>query len=119
MQMPIYRAASRELLNQATDDLAAGDSRGASGKAWDSAAQMLEAVAEQRGWQHDNNFLLFQTTVRLTEETGDEQFIALFHIAASLHTNYCEDWEPPEMVASGIRAVGRLLDKLEPLLGQP
>ena len=92
MQTPIYCAASRELLNQATDDLAAGDSREASGKAWDAAAQMVKAVAQQRGWQHGNHFLLFQTINRLAEETGDDQLALLLGVAGNLHTNFRENW---------------------------
>ena len=116
MQTPTYRAASRELLAQATRELDAGDSRQASEKAWGAAAQMVKAVAQDRGWQHDNHFLLYQTGDRLAEETGDEQIIALFQVAGNLHTNFYENWQPVESVAAGIRFVGQLLDKLEPLL---
>ena len=116
MQTPTYRTASRELMAQATEELAAGDSRQASEKAWGAAAQMVKAIAQDRGWRHDNHFLLFQTATWLAQETSDQEISDLFHVAASLHTNFYENWEPQESVASGIRAVTRLLDKLEPLL---
>ena len=116
MQTPTYRAASRELLAQATRELDAGDSRQASEKAWGAAAQMVKAVAQDRGWQHDNHFLLFQTANRLAEETGDRQIITLMSTAGNLHTNFYENWLPPATVASGIQDVELLLDKLEPLL---
>ena len=73
MQTPTYRAASRGLLAQATRELDAGDSRQASEKAWGAAAQMVKAVAQDRGWQHDSHPLIFQTGDRLAEETGDDQ----------------------------------------------
>ena len=46
-----YRDSSRSLLSQAKTELAAGDVRQASEKAWGAAAQMVKAIAEQRGWQ--------------------------------------------------------------------
>ncbi len=116
MQTPTYRTASRELIGQANRELAAGDSRQASEKAWGSAAQMVKAVAQDRGWQHNNHILLFQNATRLAEETGDRQIMNLFHVAGSLHTNFYENWLPPAMVDSGIQDVEMLLDKLEPLL---
>ena len=45
-----YRDDSRSLLAQARDELARGDVRQASEKGWGAAAQILKAVAEQRGW---------------------------------------------------------------------
>ena len=116
MQTPTYRAASRGLLAQATRELDAGDSRQASEKAWGAAAQMVKAVAQDRGWQHDSHPLIFQTGDRLAEETGDDQIIALLHIAGNLHTNFYENWLSATSVGAGIRFVGQLLDKLEPLL---
>ncbi len=91
MQTPTYRAASRELLDQATRELAAGDSRQASEKAWGAAAQMVKAIAQDRGWQHNNHFLLYQTATRLAEETSDRQIFSLFHTAGNLHTNFYEN----------------------------
>ena len=116
MQTPTYRTASRELMAQATEELAAGDSRQASEKAWGAAAQMVKAVAQDRGWRHDNHFLLYQAINSLADETGDRQIISLFHTAGNLHTNFYENWHPVGVVASGIEDVAMLLDKLEPLL---
>ena len=112
MQAPTYRAASRELLGQATRELAAGDSRQASEKAWGAAAQMVKAVAQNRGWQHNNHFLLFQTADRLAQETGDQQIASLFTAASGLHVNFYENWLPPGSVEVGVRDMEILLDKL-------
>ena len=116
MQTPTYCAASRELMAQAANELANGDSRQASEKAWGAAAQMVKAIAQDRGWRHDNHFLLYQAVDSLAQETGDRQIISLFHIAGNLHTNFYENWHPAGVVASGIEDVAMLLDKLEPLL---
>ena len=44
-----YREASRHLLAQAHGELYAGDVRQASEKGWGAAAQVVKAIAEQRG----------------------------------------------------------------------
>ncbi len=116
MQTPTYRAASRELIAQAANELAASDSRQASEKAWGAAAQMVKAIAQDRGWRHDNHFLLYQAVNSLAQETGDRQMVTLFGHAGNLHTNFYENWLPPATVAVGIQDVEQLLDKLEPLL---
>ncbi len=96
--------------------MAQGDPRQASEKGWGAAAQMLKAVADQRGWQHNSHFLIHQIVRSLVEETGDSQIFTLFQVAGYLHTNFYENWDTPEGVASGLRNVGLLLDKLDPLL---
>ena len=116
MQTPTYRTASRELMAQATEELAAGDSRQASEKAWGAAAQMVKAIAQDRGWRHDNHFLLYQAVNSLADETGDRNMVTLFGHAGNLHTNFYENWLPPATVEVGIQDVEQLLDKLEPLL---
>ena len=116
MQTSRYRSASRVLLGQAIRELADGDARQASEKGWGAAAQMVKAVAEDRGWQHNGHALLYEVVRSLAEGTSDGQVSTLFHVAGNLHTNFYEDWFSPEVVASGLRDVESLLDKLEPLL---
>ena len=77
---------------------------------------MVKAVAQNRGWQHNNHFLLFQTADRLAQETGDQQIASLFTAASGLHVNFYENWLPPGSVEVGVRDMEILLDKLEPLL---
>ena len=116
MQVQTYRAASRELLEQARDELAKGDHRQASEKAWGAAAQIVKAVAQHRGWPHNAYPLLRQTVSSLVAETGDEELETLFQTASWLHVNYYENWSPPEEVQRSIPRIARLLDKLDPLL---
>ncbi|MXX64822.1 MAG: hypothetical protein F4Z36_07115, partial [Acidimicrobiia bacterium] len=49
-----YQQAARTLLDQAFEDLAAGDLPQASKKGWEAADHMLKAVAQQRGWEYQN-----------------------------------------------------------------
>lgn len=46
-----YAERSRALLAQAKNELAAGDDLQASEKLWATAAQMVKAVADRRGWR--------------------------------------------------------------------
>ena len=110
-----YQTASRHLLAQAHEELAAGDTRQASEKGWGAAAQIVKSVAEQRGWEHRNHAALYRVVRRLADETGDEDIRRLFDIAGNLHVNFYENWNNAENVAGGIADVARLLDKLEPL----
>ena len=116
MRNPTYQAASRELLSQANQELARGDIRQASEKGWGAAAQIVKAVAESRGWQHDSHALLYETVGRLVEETGDRQIANLFRSASHLHINFYENWYPALLVTTGLDDVELLLGKLEPLV---
>ena len=112
-----YRDDSRHLLAQARSELAAGDVRQASEKGWGAAAQILKAVAEQRGWDHGKHRHLSRVASRLRSETGDRDVFRLYQVADSLHGNFYEDEFPPENVAEALDDVETLLDKLEPLTG--
>ena len=114
----IYRTASRTLLAQAVTELAAGDTRQASEKGWGATAQMLKSIAEQRGWEHKGHRLIRRTASRLADETGDAEIRRLYRVADSLHINFYEDLDTVADVAAGLEDVGRLLDKLEPLIGE-
>ncbi len=54
--------------------------------------------------------------VTLNRPKGCTQLITLFHVANSLHSNFYENWDPPEVVEAGFQDVQLLLEKLEPLL---
>ena len=113
-----YRDASRVLLAQAVTELAAGDTRQASEKSWGATAQMLKSIAEQRGWEHKGHRLIRRTASRLADETGDAEIRRLYRTASDLHTNFYENLDTAADVAAGLEDVGRLLDKLEPLIGE-
>ena len=111
-----YSGASQDLLGQAFEELARGELRQSSEKGWGAAAQMVKAVAEQRGWEHSGHAYLYQVVRRLTEESGDSQLSTLFHVAGNLHANFYENWLPEEMVSSGLDDINELVNKLEQLM---
>ena len=64
-----YTAASHEFLRKAHEELAQGDLVQASEKGWGAAAQMVKAIAEQRGWRHNSHPRLHQIVDTLVKET--------------------------------------------------
>lgn len=112
MATETYSEAARHLLAQANAELTQGDVRQASEKGWGAAAQMVKAVAEQRGWEHRTHAGPFRVISDLATETNDDEIRNLFHVANSLHINFYENWNTADNVRSGLSDVGRLLEKL-------
>ncbi len=111
-----YQEAAWQLLAQAFEELAEGDSRQASEKGWGAAAQMIKAIASSRGWNHQNHASLYRIIARLVKETGDDGICNRFSTANALHQNFYENWGEADYVAGGLSDVRELLHKLEPLL---
>ena len=107
---------SRQFLRQAESEFAQGDRLQASEKGWGAAAHGVKAVAQRRGWRHDEHRYLFEAIDKIYSETGDREVLVLFQIASSLRTNFIEDWQTDNQVQKGIERVEVLLKKLEPLV---
>ncbi len=110
-----YARKSREFLEQARQELDKEDLVQASEKLWGASAQMVKAVAQQRGWRHDSHRRLNQVVVRLARETGDHDLMTAFQVAQALHFNFYETRYPREFVENGISQVGQFVSKLERL----
>ncbi len=113
-----YQQASEHFLAQARRELAAGDLAQASEKGWGATTQMLKAIAEQRGWEHNRHRHYHRTANRLRAETGDGDIRRFFNSAAALHENFYENDMEPALVAESLDDVEALLHKLRPLLAQ-
>ena len=111
-----YRQTSRRLLAQARHELDQGDLIQASEKGWGAAAHMLKAIAEERGLEHGRHRHLTRVASHLRSQTGDGDLFRLYQVAEALHGNFYEDEYQAENIAQSLDDVGRLLDKLEPLL---
>ena len=111
-----YATASREYIGRAWQYLAEEDLSQASEKGWGAAAEMVKAIAEERGWPHDGHRLLYRVIDNLVAETGDTELSTLFKVASDLHINYYENWYSTASVQLSIQSVQTLLGKLEPLL---
>ncbi|CAI8018318.1 hypothetical protein GBAR_LOCUS11106 [Geodia barretti] len=110
-----YLTASRGLLAQGRVELVRGDVRQASEKGWGAAAQIVKAIAEQRGWDHRGHGHLHAAVRRLRDETGDQEIRRIFQVANSLHVNFYENWEDTQNVAEGLDDIERFIAKLEPI----
>jgi len=111
-----YREASQEYLKEAQDALKEGNYYQASEKLWGTAAEMVKAVAESKGWSHNGHAQLFRVVRQLVEEMDDRELALLFRSANSLHINFYERWMTPEDVEEGAEDVNLLLQKLEGLI---
>ena len=114
-----YHQQGQRFLRQAHEELPS-DLPQASEKAWGAAAQMVKAIAEQRGWPHRGHRELQHAVNQFVQETGgDSELAILFDAAAQLHRNFYENWLSRERVALGIAAVERFVARMERLLPRP
>ena len=113
-----YQQASEHFLAQSRQELADGYLPQASEKGWGATAQILKAVAEQRGWEHSRHRHHLVTVSRLRVETGDGDIRRLFNTASALHENFYENTMQAFEVAEGLDDVAALMNKLIPLLSQ-
>ena len=113
-----YQQASEHFLAQARQELADGDLPQASEKGWGTTAQILKAVAEQRGWEHSRHRHHLVTVSRLRAEPGAGDIRRLFNTASALHENFYENTMQAFEVAEGLDDVEALMDNLMPLLSQ-
>ena len=86
-------------------------------KGWGAAAQILKAVAEDRGWDHGKHRHLSRVASRLRAELGDGDIFTFYMVADSLHGNFYEDEYVAADVAEALDKVGLLIGKLDPLVG--
>ncbi|MCY3918516.1 MAG: hypothetical protein OXG38_01760 [Chloroflexi bacterium] len=104
---------ANELLAAARASLAEGDLMQASAKGWGAAAQMVTAIAEDRGWDHADRGDLYRAVRRLAKELPDQDLRPLFLSANSLEQNSHEDWMTESFVAGGIDDVEQFAAALE------
>ena len=85
----------------------------ASAKAWGAAEQMVQAVAESRGWDHADRGDLYRAVGRLAEESPNQELRRLFLSANALDQNSYEGWLTEASVAGGIDDVDQFAATLE------
>ena len=110
-----HTETATELLARAHACLADGDLLQASKKGWETAAQMVRAVAEARGWDHGGQRELHQTIRWLVEETRQGELRTYFNAANTLRANFYDDFLEAEDVRAYLERVERLVELLGPL----
>ena len=113
-----YQEQSRIFLAQAHEELNNGDQIKACEYGWKAAAHMLKAVADKRGWEHEDERDLFDIVEMLLIETGDSELATLFACSHALETNSHERWDPVGLTKSQLSGAEGFVDKLEVLLDQ-
>ena len=114
-QAATYQQRSHELLAKARAELDT-DLAQAGEKGWGAAAEMVKAVAEQRGIYHGNHRSLYEIMARILRETGDDDLRKEFASANELHHNFYENWFDRENVEVRLGDVDRFVAKVEILL---
>ena len=112
----VHRDQSRVYLEQANKEFADGDDMQAAEKGWGAASQIVKALAEERGWEHQGHWYLHRAVDSLVEETGDRELRTLFAAANQLHINFYEGWLGRSAIAQHLGEVTRFVEKLEALL---
>ena len=79
---------ARTFLDEADTLFAEGDVLQASEKVWGAAAHAVMAVAQHRGWPHENHRSLKNAARRLSAETGDSSIGDRFAVAEKFHINF-------------------------------
>ena len=115
-QMQTYRERSREYLTRAFQELEAGDLPQASEKGWGAAAQMVKAVAGQRGVEHRSHRSILFAAEAFSRETGTIHTERLFDSARALHGNFYEDTLDQAGVSRRLRDASNFVDRMEGLL---
>ncbi len=115
-QARTYRERSREYLSKAFQELEAGDLTQASEKGWGAAAQMVKAVADERGLDHRSHRAILIAAQQLSRETGGHDMDMQLSIARDLHTNFYEDILDREEVQWRLQRVEQFVNRVEGLL---
>src|SRR5688500_3871631 len=103
-------ALNGKYLEDADKLLAEGDFVQASEKYWGAVAEMVKAIAEERGWRHFNHRELREAVSRIANEMDDADVRRLFSIAEALHANFYENWMQPDDVRVHAEDAHRFVD---------
>ena len=106
----------RTFLSQAFEELDAGDLLQASEKGWGAAAQMVKAVAVERGWEHGRHRQLRWAVSRLSAEMDNIEISRGFGLAEVLHGNFYEGWLAERELRDHLEVVSALVGQLESAL---
>ena len=93
-----YEAMAAHKLRQAQAELDRGDLQQASEKVWGAAAQSIKALAQQQGWNHHAHNYLRDAARYAAYAWGREELLDLYDLVSSMHTNFYEHQEGPDIV---------------------
>lgn len=111
-----YLRLNGKYLAEAEELLKKKDYVQASEKLWGAAAEIVKAVAAERGVTVRAHRSISEFVSNLDEERPGLELALLFHVANNLHTNFYEDWLDPKMVERGAEAVKSFVSKMQQFL---
>lgn len=111
---------SKRLIQQARDELEAGDRLQATEKAWGALAQMMKAHGQQRGWLNLGGHRTVGHIARQLHLEYQEIDVASAYIAADNgHRNFYDNEMSPPEIEGIITVVESVLPPLEIALWEP
>ena len=111
-----YAAQSRIFLRQAYEELGQGDLLQASEKGWGAAAQIVKAVAEDRGLDHGGHAELYAVVRQLRADSGINNLMNLFQTAGHLHFNFYEGLLDNGEIRESLDEISEFVDRLRAML---
>ncbi len=111
-----YVDRSAHYLTQASEELAGGDTLQASEKGWGATAQIIKAVAEERGWDHSRHAQLIGIVRRIVEGTGDADLWVAFGMSRNLHENFYEGEMGPTDVDTHLGQIAGFVQRMRGLI---
>ena len=118
MTVTQYQRASENYLAQARQQMIAGDLAQASESGWGATVQILKAIAEQRGWDHNRHRDHLIAVSCLRSETGDHNIRCLFSTARALNENFYENMMDASEIYDSLEEVEALVGTIQRLLKQ-
>lgn len=111
-----YVKLNSKYLKEAEGLLVKKDYAQASEKLWGACAEIIKAVAAKRGLELGSHRSLGDFVVKLHREHSDWGLMGTFREVNALHTNFYENWLPPEVVVDGAKVAKDFIEKLKKLL---
>ena len=115
-RVEVYLRLSEDYLRAAEELYGKGDLPQASEKYWGAVTALLNAIAEQRGWEHYSHRDYDVIVNRLYEETGDESIMLDFSVAERLHANFYHNFMDRKAFEVHRQVVLGLIGKLKELV---
>ena len=111
-----YLELNRKYLGEGESLLMKGDPVQASEKFWGAAAEIVKAVAAERGLELRTHADLWAFVTKLRDEVKEPEITRLFGLAGMLHQNFYEASMTLEAVRDHAQAIKEFISKLERLL---
>lgn len=114
-----YRAMSFHKLEQAREELDKGDLCQASEKIWGATAEIVKAVAQQRGWNHHAHNYLNHAALFVMYCLGRADLLSIFEQVGGAHSNYYEHQSMKDEVTTHLANARLFIDFMDGVLANP